>query len=531
MNSPNDPSPVGTFTLRRCLLLSLPALIVGFLLRAAFVHSIPEVFYGSDSNSYFETALRFWQKHEFFFPEKRRGLYPLFVMLSPLLPGSPARDTALLQHLFGLLVIPAAGWVTGHVARRPALWVPVVTCLVALSPAALWYEHEMMADSPLAVVFAVTLAMAFPLEGLRGRRLVWFLIGTLAIVAMKPHGRPFWLGLVMAAALIRWPAWRWGWPSFAVLAASVAVILGTGSSKQGSWLLLSSTLPLVDIEGESYPEYRRLLAPVIRETYARLDEYAFLQMQYKKALSTKDPESLLGPEWPALVKKRERYSKATKALSREAIRHHPLEWLRLTSEKMGIAAAFLPTQTSFAFHPAEFWAAQAERNDDRWRKNASEPEMVYERDEPAYRAMVAERLTRPALVPAWIMRLGGKLTWTRVQYAKHVPPRVRFTWVAALGALGICSLLTLRRWPFAAVLLLPLGGYLLAIYGIGDAVPRYMLPVEWLGFLLACLGADWLLDLALRLLPARIHPKVVEQKLQPAHPDLHGGDDPILHHL
>jgi len=41
------------------------------------------------------------------------------------------------------------------------------------------------------------------------------------------------------------------------------------------------------------------------------------------------------------------------------------------------------------------------------------------------------------------------------------------------------------------------------IYIIGDAVRRYLIPVEWLLFLFAVLGAEWLIDVLLRLFRRR----------------------------
>ena len=41
------------------------------------------------------------------------------------------------------------------------------------------------------------------------------------------------------------------------------------------------------------------------------------------------------------------------------------------------------------------------------------------------------------------------------------------------------------------------------IYTVGDAVRRYLIPIEWLLFLFAVLGAEWLIDIAARLFRRR----------------------------
>ena len=504
------PSP-HPFTLRACLLLCLPALLLAAWLRLQFMLSIPEIYYGPDSNSYFDTALNLWKHHAFVFAEKRRGLYPLLLALAPLLPGSTAQVVALLQHALGLLAIPAIGWITGHVVRRPALWVPVTTCFAAFTPAALWYEHEMIADAPLYIAFLIALALAFPVAELRGRRLAIFLLAAWVVVAMKPHGRPLWAGLIVAVALLRWPVWRWPRSCLAVLAASFAVILGTGSAKQGSWLLLSSTLPLVPLEGEKFADYRRLLAPLVTELRQEPEKYPARQFMYKKGLSSKNPDGPLGPEWPPLVRDKKRYAAATKALAREAILQHPLQFLRFTGVKMAMCAWGSP-RGEFYFAPANFWTEQETRNEGRWRR-AGEMPMIYERDEPGYHALVAERRARPARVPSWPLQTAAALTWIERKLSADGVVRHALTWVGWLGLLGVAALAVRRRWDAALLLLLPAVLYLCAIYAIGDAITRYFLPVEWLGILFACLGLDALLSGALRLRPARVHPEVVEQKL------------------
>ena len=76
----------GTFSFRRCLWLCLPALILGAVLRIALLSAIPEALYGSDSNSYFETASDLYLKGDFDLPAKRRYIYPLLLVAAPLVP-------------------------------------------------------------------------------------------------------------------------------------------------------------------------------------------------------------------------------------------------------------------------------------------------------------------------------------------------------------------------------------------------------------------------------------------------------------
>src|SRR5450432_3680163 len=102
------------FTFRECVMLCLPALVIGLVLRILLTMAVPEGFYGSDSNSYFDTARKLWNEHRFAVNDKRRWLYPIMLAPSPVLPVSPARSIPFAQHLIGLASILGIGWITGH---------------------------------------------------------------------------------------------------------------------------------------------------------------------------------------------------------------------------------------------------------------------------------------------------------------------------------------------------------------------------------------------------------------------------------
>jgi len=103
-NEPADchPSPL---TLRRCFWLCLPALVIGAVLRISLLVAVPEVFYGSDSNSYFVTAHSIYIDHSFEMPAKRRYIYPLLLVAAPPVPFcNTAQVVAFVQHAAGLVI-------------------------------------------------------------------------------------------------------------------------------------------------------------------------------------------------------------------------------------------------------------------------------------------------------------------------------------------------------------------------------------------------------------------------------------------
>jgi hypothetical protein len=196
--------------LRSCLWWCLPALIIGAALRISVMIALPEGYYGTDSNSYFGTTTSLWREGRLELKSKRRWIYPLLLLPTPALPGRTVTLIAIVQHTLGLATVFGIGWITMHLTQRPGLWVPLVTTLTALWPRMLWYEHEVIAESLLLATVVPAVVLAYPAESLRRPgRLFWFLFATTVIVAVKPHGRPIWLGLMGAAVLIAGLPWHW----------------------------------------------------------------------------------------------------------------------------------------------------------------------------------------------------------------------------------------------------------------------------------------------------------------------------------
>jgi len=70
--------------------------------------------------------------------------------------------------------------------------------------------------------FAVTAALAFPLRRLKDPQWLFdFLIGLATIVATKPHGRPCWLGLLVAAIFVAGNPLKWPRKNMIAGAASI----------------------------------------------------------------------------------------------------------------------------------------------------------------------------------------------------------------------------------------------------------------------------------------------------------------------
>src|SRR4051794_38059236 len=112
---------------RDALLWALPALVVGLVLRACLLSYMPLAYWGSDSRSYFDFTYKLYVEHYISLVEKRRFLYPIFVALVALLPGTPLRWLAWVQHGFGLLTLIPVAYVVRKTFFQWRWWIVPIT--------------------------------------------------------------------------------------------------------------------------------------------------------------------------------------------------------------------------------------------------------------------------------------------------------------------------------------------------------------------------------------------------------------------
>jgi hypothetical protein len=478
-------------------MLCLPALILGAILRISLLMALPEGYYGPDSNSYFDTTSSLWLHGKWDLGPKRRWVYPLLLIPTPALPGRTVVAIAIIQHAVGLLTVLGIGWIVLHLTRRPNIWVPLVTIIAAVWPRMVWYEQEIVAESLLLASIILAIALAFPVERLRRepRRLFWFLLAATLIVAIKPHGRPIWLGLMISAVLLAGFPWRWSKDCWAVLAASLVIIFTTGSSKQGPWLLLSSTLPLVNPDQGKWPEYRKILRPYIEESRIDLSQYPWKQDRYKKMLVESKEPLELGQEWQALLapKDKKKFLQVCNDLSHEAILHAPFTYARMVLQKIGFVLSDMEAGSGMS--PRVFWKGQLADNEERWVRHPDIMQLLYRTDYDGYQALAAERGKRTFLFEPYIYRCASTFAWMRTVRDVQAHKRTLHpAWFGVLALFGFLTCLQPKRWRETAPLWLSLGLFLGIIFGIGDSVVRYLQPVEWIGIIFVALGLDWILQ-------------------------------------
>ncbi|MEO8352996.1 MAG: hypothetical protein ABI680_14795, partial [Chthoniobacteraceae bacterium] len=315
------------------VLWSLPALVFGAILRLLLLSYSPYAYWGSDSRSYFGFTSELLNHFEFSLNEKRRILYPVFLLPITLLPGPMLRWLAILQAVLGLLTVLPVAYVVRKVFARWKFWIFPTTLIYTTLPVFLWYEHELLAECLFfgAIFWAIGGWVAWVLEpaGRRKTRLWWWFFVPLAIMILtKPAGRFLLPGIFLGLLAVK--AWRYLRWREAIAATAVLGLAATmGDDEQGSWLLYVSAFPFTQLESPKHAEYKREIADMVQ--YARADLMRFADEDVTVFPFLRDPQDQdERPLWKAIGKDRRGRSKLFVDLALEGIAAEPRAFLKLS---------------------------------------------------------------------------------------------------------------------------------------------------------------------------------------------------------
>ena len=479
-------------TFWQLLVLALPALLVGFVLRAALMIAVPEGYFGSDSNSYYEFAHQLFDHGVVELNEKRRWLYPIFLAWADAFPGPGWYLVPIWQHTTGLLTLLGIGWCSAQLVDRPRVVVPLVTVLAAIWPRMLWYEHEFIAEPLMLAAFVAVIALLLTPGIARSRHgLMVLMLAFVLLAGMKGAGRFLWMGSVVGLFVLHHDPRRWLWGKISMFLAGLSIVFVStiGKASQGDWLALSSTLPLVRTEGEPYSRYRQALKGQILEAREYGDDYPWEVFTFKKRLKRKSPD-VVHPDWAALNRDKPQLSRVARSFWSEAVLRHPRRFAGMTVKTMAIALSW--TLLDSRLDPELFWEAQQHRVAQRWQNKPQYFNRLFGLDQAAFAVRREQGRQRSfLLLPAmrWVdrhLRWWGRLPVPSGEGsagAGGAYPRFAPRPLGVLALLGAgAGVLFSRRRLQCLVLLLPLTLYLFATYAVGDAVSRYLQPVEWIGF-------------------------------------------------
>jgi hypothetical protein len=504
---------------------ALPAIAFGAVLRAILLSYLPHAYWGSDSNSYYGFAHTLLERGELSLYDKRRYLYPIFLLPVSLLPGATLKWVALLQHGFGLLTLVPLAYCVRRIFVGWRVWVVPVTVAYAGLPMLLWYEHELLAETfffaAIVWMLAGWLAWAARREDQPAPGLWWvFYAGLALFVLTKPAGRFLWPGVGLA--LLAGAAWRrLGWREGAALAALCGLSFTIGQESQGAWLLYTSSFPLTRLETPLHAEYKAEIAPLVRRARARLE-----RPDVEDAAETKDWKFFLKnpeqqtefPRWQALGRDPAARARIYRDLALEGIRSRPDLFLGIALRKIA-ASANASEFKSARFEPAftlEKFQHLYERD------AASEPRRMQRllglprgAELPPY-AQIVPRLA-PAPDSPWPARMRTYVETVQrgaafLDAGEDDAERARLTalgwWTLAAALLSLAPGYFRRLGVWTVALL----GYLLGVYLVGGANPRFFGPAWPVIALLLPVPLDAVLRLARAVWNAR-QPREVRQPL------------------
>jgi hypothetical protein len=323
--------------LRDALLWSVPALLFGAALRLILLHYSPCAFWGADSRSYFGFANGVLNDFYFSLNEKRRYLYPIFLLPVAALPGCPLRTLAWIQAGIGLATIVPFAYTVRRIFAGWRLLVVPLTVLLAGLPVFLWHEHELIGDTFLlnGLVWCVAdwAAWTCQTDPARARRLWWLFFAAFAfIVLSKASVKFFWPGLLAAFVFVG--AWRvLRWQHGVALGALFLAGLTVGDDDQGAWLIYNSAFPLTQLDSPLHADIKAELRDWVLAKRERIDAYADEDYEVQKYLRGPEKEASR-PLLQTLAKDRKALSRVYRDLAVEGIRAEPLAFLSIGLHRM-----------------------------------------------------------------------------------------------------------------------------------------------------------------------------------------------------
>lgn len=502
---------------RDALLWAIPAIVFGAVIRALLLSYLPYAYWGADSKSYFGFAHKLLTEGYISLNEKRRFLYPIFLVPVSLLPGSPLRWLAVIQHLLGLGSLVPLAYIVRKTFVHWQLWIVPITVAFAGLPVIVWYEHELLGEN----VFFATLLWAFAGwcawvgEARRDRALRlfwWFFVPFTLFILTKPSGRFVWPGIIAGFVLVA--AWkRLDRRRIVALGVLAIVTLFVGSKKQGAWLFYTAVFPLTQLDTPLHAGYKAEIRDLVESMRARLDNYYTNDTDAFEFLERTDSDPNR-PLWVELDRDEKKKSKVFMDLAIEAVKANPFQFVRLSVER-AIASAnvsdFDYKRFTSEYHRervGDFYAEAEAREKDQVRfafglpaKGPIEPFAEFDDQ-----LVPAPNSWQERTVISTVYAIAGALEFYDIpklprskRYIHLMEPKPLAWWLLAATALSLLPRYrrTLGVWMIVAV------GYELGVFLVSQHNSRYFAPVWPMVVTLLAVPADVLVQMIRRLFAAR----------------------------
>lgn len=245
---------------------SLPALVVGLVLRVVLSVQMPYAYFHDDTPDFLTTPHRLFEEGKFHLHGKKTFLVPLVFTVPFALPVPVLQTVPVLHHLIGLGLVMIVGALCRLWFRHWKLVIVPATLACAVNPFLLWYERTLMAETIyIFCTAALVLAGTLYAEARTPRRFIVLAVALVIEAGARPEGKLlFGFGLFLLL-LVHWKDW-----ALLRRRAAILVVLGIAvhfmtRTSQGGLLLYTSLARFTPTELKCAPGFDRYIAP-IRET-------------------------------------------------------------------------------------------------------------------------------------------------------------------------------------------------------------------------------------------------------------------------
>jgi hypothetical protein len=227
------------------LLLCLPAAAIAIGLRLWLLYHMPGAFVHDDTYQIVQTPERLLERGIFALHSKRTFLTPVLYSIPALLHLPIAYFAAVVQHVFGVLLIFVVGLLAKAWLASWRIWIIPLTVLIAIDPVLLWYEHVMLSES-LTVFGVVLVALTGTLFYRQPNRytLSLLFLALLFVAGARPEGRYFCFFAVALILRRLWGDWSKLRIYAGISAVCVFIIFAITRTGQSGILLYASMIPL-----------------------------------------------------------------------------------------------------------------------------------------------------------------------------------------------------------------------------------------------------------------------------------------------
>jgi hypothetical protein len=259
--------------IRQLLAWCLPALLAGFMVRAALTWQLPFGHYHSDTPDFLTTPDRLLFDHRFELHTKKTFLAPVFFTLPFLLHVPALIAIPAVQHLLGLGLVVLIGLICRLWFVHWKWFIVPLTLIAALHPALLWFEHTLMAET-IFLFCTVLLAVAGTLYARQQKppRFVLLCVALVLEAGARPEGKLL-LGFgILLIILVHRRDYRRRLPQLAaILLLAVALHFLTRTSQAGL-LLYTSVARLTPPDLAAAPGFESYVAEERATLQRRWDE-------------------------------------------------------------------------------------------------------------------------------------------------------------------------------------------------------------------------------------------------------------------